>query len=247
MAECVAIIQARMTSTRLPGKVLLDICGQPMLRRVVERVQRAPGVDAVWVATTDDGTEAPIIKLCDALGVPYHRGSTDDVLGRYHATAMRAGAEIIVRITSDCPLIDPGTVGRCVAAYRAGDADYVSNCQHRTFPRGLDAEVFSFAALECAHREATEATDREHVTPFIWRQPQRFRRHDVVDPVDRSELRWTVDTEADLELMRTVFAAMKREGPSSYADVLALFEDNPAWREINAHVSQKAVGRQSTQ
>ncbi|MDH5525733.1 MAG: glycosyltransferase family protein [Nitrospirota bacterium] len=244
MSEVVAIIQARMTSTRLPGKVMMDLQGKPLLWHVLERVRRASRLKQVWIATTDDGTEAPILALCEQLGVSVWRGSTDDVLARYQGAAQAAKAGVVVRITSDCPLIDPQVIDRCVEAYAAAApaVAYVSNCHQRTFPRGLDVEVFSRDALEAASREAVEPGEREHVTPFIWRRPERFPQGHLVDSEDHSHLRWTVDEPDDLRLIREVYAALWPDNPRfGYADVLRLVGSRPSLLEINAHVGQKHV------
>ncbi len=243
--KIVAIVQARTGSTRLPGKVMKPLLGLPMLARLLERLARCQKLDDIVVATTDDGSEQPIVELVDSLNVHVFRGSEDDVLTRYYGATQRYGADVVVRITSDCPLIAPEVVDTCVEAFSAsgGDVDYASNVFTRTYPRGLDTEVFSMRALETAFKEATTPSEREHVTPFIWRQPQRFRLLDVVDTEDHSDLRWTVDTPEDFELVSRIYGALYPTNPAfSYRDVLRLLDEHPGWSGLNRHVEQKKVG-----
>jgi spore coat polysaccharide biosynthesis protein SpsF len=239
----VAIIQARMGSTRLPGKVMMPLAGEPMLARVVERVRRTVGIDETVVATSVLPEEQPLVALCRRLDVRCVRGSALDVLARYHQAAVESAADTIIRITSDCPLISPAVTGRVLAAFREGGSDYCSNCHQRTYPRGLDTEVFSRAALELAAVEAREPSEREHVTPFIWRRPERFRLAEVVDQVDRSSLRWTVDTPDDYVLTQRIYDAFLPHDPTfDYAEVVSLLDRHPDWSSLNAHIEQKKVG-----
>lgn len=239
----VVIVQARMGSTRLPGKVLMDLEGRPMLERQLERLARARTPDATVVATTTDPRDQPIVDLAMRLGVPVTRGSEDDVLARYLQAAHEHAADIVVRVTADCPLIDPEVLDRCGDALLADpNLDYASNTLERTYPRGLDVEALRLPVLEIAHDEATEPTDREHVTRFIWRQPERFRLHPITDDRDHSNLRWTVDTPEDLELVRAVYADTLPDNPCfTYADALDHARSHPALHALNAHVEQKAV------
>jgi spore coat polysaccharide biosynthesis protein SpsF len=241
----VAIVQARLGSTRLPGKVLRDLCSQPMITHVVERTLQIAGVNDVIVAIPDTATDDPLfafLSTCPDIGVT--RGSENDVLARYHLAAGEAGADVIVRITSDCPLLSPSVSGDVVKTYldRWPDVDYASNTLRRTFPRGLDTEVFSLAALETAHREAESAADREHVTPFIWRQPERFDLLSIEGPEDKSSYRWTVDTEDDLELVTRIYGALYAENPIfEYQEILRCLDKHPDWVAINRNVQQKSV------
>jgi spore coat polysaccharide biosynthesis protein SpsF len=239
----VAIIQARMGSTRLPGKVLMDLAGEPMLARVVRRVQRARTLHAVMVATTVEPADDPVVDLCAAHGWPCARGSQDDVLERYHLAAQAAAADIVVRITADCPLIEPTVIDRVVEEFLAGQPgiDYACNwLPARTFPRGLDTEVFSFVALDRARREDHNPAWREHVTPFIYRQPTRFHIHGVTNAVDLSDLRWTVDTQEDLTFARRIYDWFGDDA-FGWQEVLAVLKQHPEWLEINRHIEQKAV------
>ena len=238
----VAIIQARMGSTRLPGKVLLDLAGAPVLARVVNRCRRAATLDDVVVATTTLAADDPIVELCRANNWKSFRGQEDDVLDRYYHAAMQSQAEVVVRITSDCPLIEPEIIDLTVKTFlEHGSLDYAGNSlPPRTFPRGLDVEVFSFEALARAWREDTNPAWREHVTPYIYRHPEKFRLHAVINDADLSSRRWTVDTAADLAFVRKIYEQFSHDG-FSWREVLKLLEKHPEWLEINRHVVQKEV------
>ena len=241
--KVVAIVQARLGSTRLPGKVLRDLAGKPMLARVLERVRRAESVDETLVATSDLPGDDPLAEWLTVGGHAFFRGSERDVLARFAGAAVQSGADAIVRITADCPLIDPGVIDEVVAAFRAGQPDlaYASNVlPRRTFPRGLDTEVFAREALELCEREATDASSREHVTPFIYRHPERFRLHGIEADADYSEHRWTVDTPEDFELIENIYRALG-DSEFSWKDVLHLVAKNPGWSEINRHIAQKTA------
>jgi spore coat polysaccharide biosynthesis protein SpsF len=240
----IIISQARMGSTRLPGKVLRTAAGKPFLQHQLERLRRVKGADAVWVATTTLASDDPIVALCDDLGIPTFRGSEDDVLSRYHGAAQTAGADRVVRVTSDCPLIDPVIVDRVIdrIANDAEKPDYVSNTLVRSFPRGLDCEVFSMEALDEAHRLATRVEEREHVTPYIYWRPERFKIAQEVSRVDLSAHRWTVDTPADEELVRRLLEAAMSIAPSFGLDeLLSIIEAHPDWSLLNAHIEQKVI------
>ncbi|XOB98440.1 cytidylyltransferase domain-containing protein [Deinococcota bacterium DY0809b] len=239
----VAIVQARMGSTRLPGKVMLPLAGKPMIHHVVERVRRVPELDEVVVATSTLEQEQPLVECLHEMGVPVFRGSEQDVLERYYLAAKDFYADAVVRITADCPLISPRVTSAVVRAFLAcNGCDYVSNTLKRTFPRGLDTEVVRFSALERAHREAATPSEREHVTPYIWKQPDRFRIQQYRGEVDLSALRWTVDTPEDFKLARRVFEALYPKHPRFDVDeVLSLLKRHPEWTEINAGVRQKGV------
>ena len=204
----VAVIQARLGSTRLPGKVLADLAGAPLLQRVIERVRRARRVDQVVVATTVRPEDAAVAALAEALGMRCTRGSETDVLARYLDAARQWPAERIVRITADCPLLDPAVVDDVIAASDDPAYDYVANINPPTFPDGLDVEVVRHDALVRAGAEATLRSEREHVTLHIRHHPERYRIRNVIQAPDRSSLRWTVDDPADLAFARAVYAAL---------------------------------------
>lgn len=240
----VAVVQARTGSTRLPGKVLLDLAGEPMLVRHVERVRRARTVDRVVVATTTEPADDAIVSLCAKWGWECFRGSEMDVLDRYYRTALALRADVVVRVTSDCPLIDPDVADRVVREFleRQPGVDYASNTlPRRTFPRGLDTEVMRFDALQRAWREDANPASREHVTPYIYGSAGRFRLHGVTDADDHSALRWTVDTPEDLALVRRIFDHFGHDR-FSWLDALALLAAHADWLQLNQHVQQKAIG-----
>jgi spore coat polysaccharide biosynthesis protein SpsF len=226
----VAVIQARMGSTRLPGKVLADLAGVPMLARVVERVRRARRVDAVWVACSDPPADDPIAALASRLAAPVYRGSETDVLGRFVGAADAAGADIIVRLTADCPLLDGAVIDRVVdELLRHPGTDYASNVAERSYPRGLDVEAFTRAALTRMDQLGRWPEAREHVT-VVARLEHRseFQCRSVRSDTDDSDLRWTVDTADDLAWVSSVYHALALAGrPDSYPELVAWCRANP--------------------
>lgn len=241
--KVVAIIQARMGSTRLPGKVLLDLAGEPMLVRDMNRLLRADTLDEIVIATTVESRDDVIVDLCQERGWPRFRGSEDDVLDRYYRAAKVHQADVVVRITSDCPLIEPQVVDRVVQAFmeRQPEVDYASNtAPERTFPRGLDTEVMRFDALERAWREDDDPAWREHVTPYVRRHPELFQTCGVLNDEDLSHMRWTVDTPEDLAFVRHIYEHFGHDR-FSWQEVLALLEQNPGWLSINREIEQKTI------
>jgi len=241
--KVVAIIQARMGSTRLPGKVLLDLAGEPMLARDMNRLLRAEMLDEIVVATTVESKDDVIVDLCQERGWLCFRGSEEDVLDRYYRAAKAYHADVVVRITSDCPLIEPQVVDRVVQAFleRQPKVDYVSNtAPRRTFPRGLDTEVMRFNALERAWREDDDLAWREHVTPYIRRHPELFQTYGILNDEDLSAMRWTVDTPEDLAFVRRIYGYFGHDR-FSWREVLALLEANPGWLSINRGIEQKTI------
>ncbi|HEX2210468.1 MAG TPA: glycosyltransferase family protein [Longimicrobium sp.] len=222
----VLILQARTTSTRLPGKVLMDLGGTPMMRVQLARLLRCTELDEIVVATTRNATDDPVVRLADEAGVRWFRGSEADVLSRYAGAAREAGADLVVRSTADCPLIEPAVVDRVVRHLADGRdrLDYASNVVRRTYPQGLDVEALFRDTLERVHRMATSAAAREHVTQFILSEhPELFRVGSVTDEADNSDLSWTVDTAEDLDRVRRLYAALCRDGEdASYARALRL-------------------------
>lgn len=239
MTRTVAIVQARMGSTRLPGKVLAELGGTTMLAQVVRRLREATRVDEVVIATSlgcdDDEVAGEAIRL--ATGV--HRGSADDVLSRYLGAAREFRADVIVRITSDCPLLDPGVVDRVIAAL-GDDVDYASNTHDRSFPRGLDTEALHRDTLERIARLGTSPAAREHVTAFVMEQPALFRIAQIAAATDDSDLRWTVDTPDDLAMVRGLYQALDLAAAVlPYREVVAAVRARPELAAVNAHVRQK--------
>jgi spore coat polysaccharide biosynthesis protein SpsF len=238
----VAVVQARIGSTRLPGKVLLDVGGASMLARTVRRLQRARLLDAVVVATSTKAEDDTVERAAREIGVMVCRGSESDVLARYAQAAREVRAEVIVRVTSDCPLIDPDVVDFVVAAFRAScpPADYASNTQQRTYPRGLDVEVLSAAALARANRDAHTETQREHVTPYVYQNPAMFRLVSVTNDRDLGRYRFTVDTAEDLAFVRAVYARLDGDA-FGWRDVVRLLDVEPHLADINRDVVQKQL------
>jgi spore coat polysaccharide biosynthesis protein SpsF len=239
--KLVAIVQARMGSSRLPGKALKDIHGRTMLARVVRRAGRSSLIDKLVVATTEKKADDAIVSECESLGVSVFRGSEDDVLARYYQAARGFSADCIVRITSDCPLIDPEIIDRVAQAFLDNNPDYASNTLESTYPRGLDVEVFTFGALEKAWLEASEDFQHVHVTPYIYLHPEQFKMLSVKGDEDWSCYRWTVDTKEDLDLVRAIYEKIDRDDFFSWRDVLCLFREEPSLAKINHHIRQKSL------
>jgi spore coat polysaccharide biosynthesis protein SpsF len=239
--KIVAIVQARMGSTRLPGKVLRDLGGETVLARVVHRLRRSVLISDIVVATTISAADDVIIRECQRLGASTFRGSELDVLDRYHQAAQSAGAEAIVRITSDCPVIDPQLVDETIQVFQRQSADCASNVFRRTYPRGLDTEVFTTDALERAWSDAREPCQREHVTPYFYEHPELFRLVSQCGLIDCSQYRWTLDTAEDLELLRNIYARFDGGDDFRWGDVIQLMEREPELAELNSRVAQKAL------
>lgn len=236
----VAIIQGRMSSSRLPGKILKDIAGQPMLWHVVERVRMAATVDETLVATTTDPSDDLAAEFCARRGIPCYRGSLFDVLDRFYQAAREYRAEVVVRVTADCPLVDPWVIDRTVNELLEFRADFSANRLpppwKRTYPIGLDTEVCTFAALERAWREAGLPHEREHVMPYLYAVPGRFVVRVVDAEQDYGHLRWTVDTPEDLVVVRRLFELLGGRRDFTWQDVLAIWLDHPELAEINSSV-----------
>ena len=231
--KTVALIQARMSSSRLPGKVLQEIAGQPMLWRVIRRATQARLVDLTAVITSTQEDDDAIARLCKAKGIACFRGSLDDVLDRYYQAAIYFQANVVVRLTADCPLLDPKIIDKVVQAFHEGTFDYVSNTLECTYPDGLDTEVFHFEALERAWKEARLRSEREHVTAYFFKHPELFRLGSVKQEQDLSALRWTVDTSRDLELVRTIYNFFK-DVEFGMDDILKLLKEHPEVTELNS-------------
>lgn len=231
-----AILQARVTSTRLPKKVLAPILGQPMLARQIERLRRATTLDKLVVATSDDASDDPLAAMCAAIGVPCHRGSLNDVLARFQGAASAFGpADHIVRLTGDCPLADPAVIDAVVLHHLSSGADYTANAIQPSWPDGLDVEVVKATVLQRAFDEARLPSEREHVTPYIHKHPELFRIEHVKGDRDLSSLRWTVDESADLAFVSEVYAALYPKNPAfDTAAILALLEQRPELAELNS-------------
>jgi glutamate-1-semialdehyde 2,1-aminomutase/spore coat polysaccharide biosynthesis protein SpsF len=229
-----ALIQARMGSSRFPGKVLQELAGHPMLWHVVRRVRGATTIDKVVIATTDRVVDDPIAEFCELEGIDCFRGNEQDVLDRFYRAAKANDADVVVRITADCPLIDPAVIDKVVARFAQGNCDYVCNTVPYTYPDGLDTEVFSFSVLEEAWHQASKPSEREHVTPYL--RTGKFRTANVQSetPVSPDKYRWTVDHPADLEFVRKVYAAFSQNGDFGFRDVFDLLKERPDLATIQA-------------
>jgi len=229
-----------MSSTRLPGKVLADILGKPLLFYVVERARACKRLDEVLVATTDKVPDDMVDYFCREEGIPYFRGDSDDVLKRYADAARSSNADVIVRITADCPLIDPEIIGSVIEEFMKGKCDYATNVLDRTYPRGLDVEVFGRDILEKLDRTVNDPEDREHVTRYIYCHPQEFRIGSVTHAENLSRHRWTVDTPEDLAFVRAVYNHFGHHN-FSWRELIDVLKDHPEWCAINQHVPQKPL------
>lgn len=229
-----AIVQARIGSTRLPGKVLADIGGQPLIGRLIDRIWATPGIDRVVVATTTEFADDVLANWCINNSMPVYRGSVDDVLDRFWQCAQQNRSDFIVRVTADDPLKDPEIIRTALELCgSASEVDYASNTLQPSFPEGLDIEVVRYRALERAAKEATLPSEREHVTPYIWKHPDRFVLRNFCMQPDLSHWRWTVDKPADLELVRRIFAQFPGQPLVGHRAVIEWLTDHPEVLSIN--------------
>lgn len=242
-SRTVVLVQARVGSTRLPGKVLAEICGRTMLERVVLRAQQAARPDEVAVATTTKTEDDAVVNEAARLGVRATRGDAEDVLDRFARAAEELSADVVVRVTADCPFLDPGVLDSVVSAFAQSDppADLASNVIERTYPRGLDVEVVLASALQIADREARLPHQRSHVTPYLYERPERFRLVSVRGDGDFAGERWTVDTSEDLQFARELCSRLPDPDRSSWSDALAVLDSEPQLRAINAGIHQKTA------
>lgn len=233
-----AIIQARMGATRLPGKVMKTLNGKPMLWHIVKRLNYSKKIEKIIIATTDKDEDKVIAKFAEDEGIDFYCGSSEDVLDRYYQAARKFGAGHIVRITADCPMIDPEVVDKVIDFYLTKKCDYASNTIKPTMPDGLDTEVFSFQALESAWKEAKKDSEREHVTPYI-KNDKLFTIENYEDDVNRSSMRWTVDEEADYRFVIEVYKNLYKDGEIFYMkDVLDLLSRRPELSDINRNIER---------
>jgi spore coat polysaccharide biosynthesis protein SpsF len=265
--KIVAIIQGRMSSSRLPGKILSDIAGQPMLTRVFTRTSQAHTLDEVIFATTTDSSDDPVAEYCDFSGIPFTRGSLFDVLDRYYQAASQAQADVVVRITADCPVIDPDLIDDVVNTVVCGQSSVISSAfdfaanrlpppWSRSYPIGLDAEVCTFAALERAWKEAKEPQQREHVMPYFYEgvqlitenrslqtgtSPRGFNIALLHHTTDFGDYRWTVDTPEDLEFMRQVYSRFNGRDNFTWKEILGVVHNEPELMKINKEVEHKTL------
>lgn len=236
-----------MSSTRLPGKVLKPILGKPMLLHIVERVRKVKGVNDVVIATLHKKTDDVIRKLCKVNRIECFSGSESDVLDRFYRAAKKYHADVVLRITGDCPLVDPNLMNRALTLFlESGQYDHLGvatgagtanqEFDGSCYPDGLDTEIFSFSTLEAAWREAKDPLEREHVTPFIWKRPERFRVGSYKSDIDYSGMRWTVDNQEDLELIEAIYGNLYPKKPDfGLEDVLDFLQRNPDLLKKNSH------------
>jgi spore coat polysaccharide biosynthesis protein SpsF len=231
----VAVLQARLGSTRLPGKVLKPLLGEPMLGRQLERLQRAKSIDRLVVATSVDQRDDAIEAFCRGVGVACSRGSVNDVLDRCFRAVVPHNPDLVMRLTGDCPLTDPDVIDGLADFFWAGRYDYASNTLKPTWPDGLDAELMKFECMEAAWREATLRSEREHVTPFIYKHPERFKLGSYENDRDLSSLRWTVDEPEDFALISKIYEALYLRHPEfTTHDVLELLRGSAELISMNA-------------
>lgn len=242
--KIVAIIQARLTSSRLPNKILHNLNDKPLLWHVVERVKQAKMIDSIVLAIPDSSSNNDLEMFVRRFDWNVFRGSENDVLSRYYHAATQFKADIVVRITSDCPLVDPKIIDETIKCNIRDGNDYTATGIEGGFPRGLDIEVFNFKSLEMAYRKAVDKAEREHVTLFIYQNPKLFKSHfiEASGTLRRPDIRLTVDTEDDLRLIREIYSRLKScENNFSTEDVLALIDNNPHLQSINKHIVQKDI------
>lgn len=242
--KVVATIEARMTSSRLPGKILLPILGKPTLELLIERLLRVKRIDEIVVATTTNNSDDVVEELAHNLGVGCYRGSEDDVLDRVLKAARLYQADIIVEITADCPLIDPETIDILLDIYLRNSYDYVSNTLKQTYPNGLDSQVFSLKTLEEVASLTQDPVDHEHVSLYIYEHPEHYSLYNLESKLDERywDLRLTVDTKEDFDLIKNIFEELYPHNPSfNLDDILNYLDHNPQLLNINKHIEQKQV------
>lgn len=233
-----AIIQARMGSTRLPGKVMMDLCGDSVIEHVVNRLNRSELIDEIIIATSEDKNNKPIIDFCKNKNIGCFAGSEDDVLDRYYQTAIDNNVnddDIIIRITSDCPLIDPFVVDEVIDEHISNKNDYTANVIECTYPDGLDCEVFNFSVLKDTWENANLSSQREHVTLYIRDNPDKFKLGNVKNDKDLSNLRWTLDEEEDFIFIKEVYKNLfSKDSFFTMDDVVQLLDEKPELLDINS-------------
>lgn len=240
--KIVAIIQARMGSTRLPHKVLKQLCGKSVIEHIVDRINICKNIDNVIVATTKLEEDNAIVDECENLNALIFRGDNINVLSRYYNAAKDINADIIVRVTADCPLLDPYLLSEMIKYFNEIKPDYLSNCIKKTFPRGLDIEIFTFKTLEKAYKNATKEFEKEHVTPYIYQNAEDFKIDNFLGARDHSDHRWTIDTKEDFMLIDEIYKNLYKKGQIfSTSEVLAFLKKNPHLLKINKSIKQKTL------
>lgn len=236
------IVQVRMGATRLPGKPLLKVIGKPLIYYLAERLKQSKLNLPLIFATSTNQKDDPLVEALDQQKLKVFRGSEEDVLSRYYQAATQFNIETIIRITGDCPLIDPDLIDQAVSVFVKSSYDYYSNTIKRTYPRGMDIEIFSYSALKKAYENSTQLTEKEHVTPYIYRHPELFQLGEMLNIGDSSSYRLTVDTPEDFELIRRILGRLYPKNPQfRLVDILKLLHQEPEWVKINQHIEQKKI------
>jgi len=236
-----AIVEARMGSTRLPGKTLLDIAGKPAIQVLIERLQIAKRIDTIILATTTNREDDAIEKFCREHNIVCFRGSSEDVLDRVYRAAKEYNTDIVIEVTGDCPLLDPWLIDDCIDLFLKSDYDYLSNFIEQSYPPGIDVQIFTFAILEQMHREAKEQKFREHVTLYILKNPTLFRMHNVFAPPELYYPNWhlELDEHADYELIKAICENLYDKNPAfTTRDIVNLLKKHPEWLKINKEVQR---------
>jgi len=238
----VAITQSRMGSTRLPGKVLKKVNDKTLLDYQLDSLQKSKLLTQVVVATTTESSDDAIVQFCEKRDQAYFRGSESNVLERYYLAAKKYKADVVVRITSDCPMIDVEIVDHVIQQFINNKVDYASNSLERTYPRGMDTEVFTMKALEMAYSGATEQKEFEHVTPYIYFHPQLFKILSIKNDINHSKYRWTVDTDEDFKLIENLIEFLSVQSQEiNLHNLLNAMYQHEDWYYINAHIEQKKL------
>jgi len=246
--KIVGIVQARIGSSRLPGKVLVDLAGKTMLERVVERVKKVEQLDSIIIATTTDSADDPIAVEAERINVEAFRGHPTDVLDRYYSAVQAHNADAVLRITADCPLLDPDIANQVIEKFLETNTDYCSNIRPPTFPDGLDVELISKQALETCWQDAKLDSDREHVTTYIRRtQPDLFEKANVENAIDYSGMRWTIDEPQDLDFIQALLPELEteRKTDTSFKRVLEVLRDRPEIANLNSSITRNEGWRNS--
>lgn len=242
--KTVIIIQGRMGSSRLSGKIMKNLCGRTVLAHDIERLRQVKQADLIIAATTVNPSDHPIALEAGRCGTAVYRGSEEDVLERYYGAAKESGAEAVIRVTSDCPLIDPLIIDDMITIFHKGGIDYMTNQSHmiaeRTYPRGLDAEIFTFEALEQAYKSADQRYQREHVTPYLYENCSRLYYYK--SEINYSGYRWTLDTEEDWNLIERIYGYLYHGKHDFYLkEILELIQEHPELTQINNMIEQKKL------
>ena len=245
--KVVCLVQARVGSTRLPGKILKEICGKTILHHEIDRLKKCKEIDEIVIATTDKEDDDKIVNEAKKLSVKYFRGSENDVLSRFYYAAKENNADIVVRVTSDCPCIDFEILDKMLIyfkdKYKEKQVDYLSNTIKRTYPRGYDIEIFTFSALEKSYINAEKEYEREHVTPYIYDKTNNFLKLSFENKDDYSEYRVTLDTIEDFIVIKNIFENLYYKNPYfKLNDVVQYLNNNLHIVDINKHIEQKKLG-----